>query len=149
MENNDIMTWSVVIAVIAFVILCVFLISLLRTAQRSLVTAQSTMQEVKGTVEGLQGEVNKLAESINVVADDIKGKLQSTDPLFDAVEDVGLLIREVTGTAREATESFTLSMRKQAASKEDSKDPPSWLQWAVIGSQVFRSVEKGWKQQKN
>ncbi|TFE25788.1 DUF948 domain-containing protein [Cohnella luojiensis] len=148
LENNDVMTWSIAIAMVAFVVLCGFLISLLKTAQRSLVTAQSAMQEVKETVEGLQGEVKKLAESVNAVTDDIRGKLQSTDPLFDAVQDVGILLSEVTGTAREAANSFTHSIRKQAASIEGKNIAPSWLQWAALGSRVVMGMQKGWKQQR-
>jgi uncharacterized protein YoxC len=146
LENNVIMTWSIMITAIAFVVLCVFLISLLRTAQRSLVTAQSAMQEVKGTVEGLQGEVKKLAESINDVADDIREKLQSTDPLFEAVQDVGLLLSEVTGTAREVTKTFTHSIKNQAASIESGSKHLSWLQWAALGSRVLMGIQNGWKQ---
>jgi uncharacterized protein YoxC len=149
LENNDIITASIAIAVIAFVVLCLFLISLLKTAQSSLLTAQSAMQEVKETVEGLQGEVKKLAESVNGVADDIRGKLQSTDPLFDAVQDVGLLLSEVTGTAREATKNLTNSIRKQAASIEPGSISPSWLQWAVLGSRLLISLRKGSKQQEH
>jgi len=145
LDNNDIMTWSIAIAVVAFVVLCGVLISLLRTAQRSLVTARSAMQEVKETVEGLQGEVTKLAKSVNDVADDIRGKLQSTNPLFNAVQDVGVLLSEVTGTAREATQSLTHSIRKQAASMDGKDVTPSWLQWAVVGSRVINSIQKGWK----
>lgn len=149
MDNNDIMTWSIAIAAVAFVVLCGFLISLLKTAQRSLVTAQSAMQEVKETVEGLQGEVKKLAESVNDVAEDIRGKLQSTDPLFDAVQDVGMLLSEVTGTAREATKGLAHSIRKQAASIEESDVvTPSWLRWAKLGSRIALSIHKGWKQQR-
>lgn len=144
--NHDIITISISIAVIAFVILCVFLISLLKTAQRSLITAQSAMQEVKETVEGLQGEVKKLAESVNKVADDIRGKLQSTDPLFTAVQDVGLMLSDVTGTAREAAKNLTNSIRKQAASMEPGSVSASWLQWAAIGSRILVSVRQGWKQ---
>jgi uncharacterized protein YoxC len=141
------MTWSIAVAAVAFVILCGFLISLLKMAQRSLVTAQSAMQEVKETVEGLQGEVKKLAESVNDVAEDIRGKLQSTDPLFDAVQDVGILLSEVTGTAREATKGLALSIRKQAASLEEGNGvSPSWLRWAALGSRVATSIHKGWKQ---
>ncbi|RED56770.1 DUF948 domain-containing protein [Cohnella lupini] len=145
MENNDIMTWCIAIAVVAFVVLCGFLISLMKTAQRSLVTAQSALQEVKETVEGLQGEVKKLAENVNDVAGDIRGKLQSTDPLFSAVQDVGIMLSEVTGTAREAAHSFTHSIRKQAASMEKKDMTPSWLQWAAMGSRVAMSIQKGWK----
>jgi uncharacterized protein YoxC len=150
LQNNDIISWSIVIAAAAFVVLCIVLMGLLRAAQRSLITAQSAMQEVKETVEGLQGEVRKLAESVNVVADDIRGKLQSVDPLFDAVEDVGVLLRDVTGTAREASKSLSHSIRKQAASIEPGSSlSPSWVQWAVLGSRVFMGLRKGWKQREH
>jgi uncharacterized protein YoxC len=147
LDNNDIVTWSIAIAVVAFVVLCIFLIHLLRTAQRSLITAQGAMQEVKETVEGLQGEVKKLAESVNDVADDLRGKLRSVDPLFDAVQDVGVLISEVTGSARLATKSLSHSLRKKAASMEPgSGSSPSWLQWATVGSRLFMGFRKGWTQ---
>ncbi|WP_239618501.1 DUF948 domain-containing protein [Cohnella mopanensis] len=149
MENNEIIAWSVALAAIAFVILCGFIISLLKTAQRSLVTAQSAMQEVKETVEGLQGEVKKLAESVNDTAENIKSKLQSTDPLFHAVQDVGVLISEVTGTARRATENLANTLREQTASKDGNNPSPSWLQWAALASRLIMSAQKGWKQQKD
>ncbi|WP_256761198.1 DUF948 domain-containing protein [Cohnella sp. WQ 127256] len=148
MENNDIMTWSVAIVAVSFVILCGFLISLLKTAQRSMVTAQSAMQEVKETVENLGDEVKKLAESVNEVADDISGKLQSTDPLFEAVQDVGILLSEVTGTARKVTQNFGHSMSQQATAAEENEVTPAWLEWAVLGARVVRSIQKGWKQQR-
>lgn len=135
-------------AAVAFVVLCGFLISLLRTAQRSLGTAQSAMQEVKETVEGLQGEVKKLAESVNDVADDLRGKLRSTDPLFDAVEDVGIALSELTGTARKAAKGFASSVREQAASTEGKQPLPSWLQWVALGSRVVTSLKNGREERK-
>ncbi|WP_158602440.1 DUF948 domain-containing protein [Cohnella endophytica] len=148
MANNDILVWIVAVAATAFVVLCGFLIALLRTAQRSLGTARSAMQEVKETVEGLQGEVKKLAESVNDVADDLRGKLKSTDPLFDAVQDVGIVLSELTGTAREAAKGFAHSVRKQAASSEGQQRIPSWLQWVVMGSRVATSLKQGWNERK-
>jgi uncharacterized protein YoxC len=146
MSNPLIIAISVALAAVAFVVLCGYLITFLKTAQGSLVTAQSAMQEVKETVEGLQGEVKKLAESVNDVADDVRGKLQSVDPLFDAVQDVGVLLSEVTGTAREATKSMGESLRRQAASIEKDKTMPNWLQWAAIGSKVYMGIRNSRKE---
>jgi uncharacterized protein YoxC len=145
LENNDIVTGSIVVAVIAFVVLCVFLIQLLRAAQRSLITAQGAIREVKETVESLQGDVKKLATNVNQVADDLQGKLRSVDPLFDAVEDVGKLLTDVTGTARIATHHLTQSFFKQSASKENNEMKlPNWLHWAAIGTRVIAGARKGW-----
>lgn len=147
MDNNDVVTWSIAIAAVAFVVLCAFLISLLRTAQRSLITAQSAMQEVKETVEGLQGEVKKLAETVNFVASDITGKLRRTDPLFEAVQDVGQILSQVTGTARVATHTISQAVRQKAAAMDTgAKGSPSWVKWAALGSRVAMGFKHGWKQ---
>jgi len=145
-DTNQIIAWSVAVAALAFVVLCGFLISLLRTAERSLAAAQSALQEVKSTVDGLHGEVRKLAGSVNEVASDVKGKLQSTDPLFHAVQDVGIILREVTGTAREATKSLSASLRKQAeATSRHGPAHPAWLKWVTLGSRIATAVRHGGK----
>jgi len=144
MGNQDLLAWSAAVAALAFVVLCGFLISLLRTARQSLMTAESALKEVKETVEGLRGEVGRLAVSVNDVASDVKGKLRSTDPLFLAVRDVGTLLSEVTGTAREATRSLTNTIRKKAAASEErAGSVPKWLEWAAIGSRIAVSLRKG------
>jgi len=143
LENNDILVWSVAIAVVAFVILCGFLVSLAITARRSLDTARSALQEAKESVEDLQGDVRKLTVNVNEVAGEVREKLQSTDPLFAAVKEVGIMLRELTGTAREATQSLANSIRNQAAAAETVKSTPSWLEWAILSSRLVMSIRKG------
>ncbi|TVX95498.1 DUF948 domain-containing protein [Cohnella terricola] len=143
MENHDILVWSVAIAVVAFVILCAFLISLAITARKSLVTARSALQEAKESVEDMREEVRKLAENVNEVTGDAREKLQSTDPLFAAVKDAGIMLRELTGTAREATESLSNTIRNQAASAETDKSISPWLEWAVLSARLVMNIRKG------
>ncbi|WP_372631644.1 DUF948 domain-containing protein [Cohnella sp.] len=143
MDNNDILAWSAALAALAFIVLCGFLISLLRTARESLITARSAFKEVKETVEELHDEVSRLAVSVNDVASDVKLKLRSTDPLFRAVQDVGAMLGELTGTAREATRSLSNAVRKQAAASEAEAGPvPNWLRWAAIGSRIVTRLRK-------
>ncbi len=144
MDSNELLAWSAVLASLAFVVLCGFLIALLRTARESLLTAQSALKEVTETVEGLQGEVRKLAVSVNDVASDVKHKLRSTDPLFHAVHDVGDMLSELTGTAREAARGLKKTVRRQAAVSEKAAGPlPNWLRWAAIGSRIVSGLMKG------
>jgi len=141
MDTNQIIAWSVAVAALAFVVLCGFLIALLRKAQSSLDTAQAAFREVKETVDGLQGEVRKLAGSVNDVASDVRGKLRSTDPLFQAVRDVGIILQEVTGTAREAAGNAARSLRKKSASPAgEGGGTPAWLKWAAIGSRIVTGI---------
>ncbi|MFB9277691.1 DUF948 domain-containing protein [Cohnella cellulosilytica] len=144
MDSNELLAWSVAVAALAFIVMCGFIIALLRTARESLMTAQVALKEVTATVEGLRGEVGKLAVSVNDVAADVKHKLRSTDPLFHAVHDVGDMLSELTGTAREAAHSLTKTVRRQAAASEESAGPvPKWLRWAAIGSRVVSGILKG------
>jgi uncharacterized protein YoxC len=146
LNTNAIIAWSLAAAAVAFVILCIFLISLLKTAQRSLVSARSAVDEVRETIEGLQGEVRKLAETINEVTTDVKGKLKATNPLFDAVQDVGLMLRDVTGTAREASRNLTHAVRRQAAAIDTGATPVKWIRWISLGTRVLSGLRTGWKE---
>lgn len=148
MTNNDIMAWSVAAAAVAFIVLCGYLISLLKTAQRSLGTAQSAMQEVKETVQELQGEVGKLAASVNAAAEDVRGKLKSVDPLFDVVQDVGVALGEVTGAAREAAKGFAKSARRQASALAGDGPVPSWLSKTAFAARVVTAVRQQWQGRK-
>ncbi|MFC5702263.1 DUF948 domain-containing protein [Cohnella faecalis] len=142
MSSNEIIAWSVAAAAASFMALCVFLILLLRATQ-------SAMREVKMTVESLQGDVKKLAATVTEVTDDIRGKLQSTDPLFDAVKDVGELLSEATGAARHASRGIAHAFNLQAAAathQADDAPTPAWLRWATIGARVAIGLRKGWQQ---
>ncbi|QTH40253.1 DUF948 domain-containing protein [Cohnella sp. LGH] len=146
MGNQEILAMSAAIAAVAFVFLCGFLIALLRTARQSLLAAESTLKEVKQTVEELRGEVGKLASSVNDAAFDVKGKLQSTDPFFAAIQDVGAILSDVTGTARKAARKWTDRFQKQAESAQEhaaESTPPQWLKWAAIGSRLAIGLKKG------
>ncbi|WP_169306646.1 DUF948 domain-containing protein [Cohnella pontilimi] len=149
MNTNEIIAWSLAAAAVAFVVLCIFLISLLKTAQRSLLSARSAVDEVKQTIEGLQGEIRQLAETINEVTTDVKGKLQATNPLFDAVQDVGLMLREVTGTAREASRNLTHAVRRQAAALDGGAPPLKWVRWISLGTRVLSGLRRGWNEHGN
>jgi uncharacterized protein YoxC len=148
LNNSGIIAWSLAAAAAAFVVLCIFLIGLLKSAQRSLASARSAIGEVKDTIEGLQGEVNKLAETINDVTTDVKGKLQATNPLFDAIQDVGVMLKEVTGTARETSLNLSHAVRRQAAAIESGTTPANWIRWVVLGTRVVEGLRKGWKEKR-
>lgn len=83
---------------------------------------------------------------MNDAAFDVKDKLQSTDPLFAAIQDVGAILSDVTGTARKAARKWTEKLQKQAESAEEhaaESTPPQWLKWAAIGSRIAIGLKKG------
>ncbi|XID95945.1 DUF948 domain-containing protein [Paenibacillaceae bacterium WGS1546] len=143
MANQDILAWSAALAAVAFVVLCGFTISLLLAAKRSLAVARSAMREAKETVESLQAEVKKLTDSVNEATNDVRDKLRSASPLFDAVQDVGILLSEMTGTAREAGKSIARAIRYQAAAMEGGTSFPSWLRLALAAAEIAMEARGG------
>lgn len=148
MTNNDLMAWSVVAIAAAFIVLCGYLIALLRTARRSLGTAQAALQEVKSTVQELQGEVVKLGETVNAAAEDVRWKLASIDPLFGAVKQAGAALNEMTSVAREAAHGVAEKVRERFSSEGAKERHRSWIGKATDAVRVASLVGKAWMERK-
>lgn len=146
MDSNDIIAWSVAVAALAFAFLCIYLIKTLREAQRSLASAKSAVDEVKQTIDGLQGEIKRLTHTVTDITADVRGKLQATNPLFDAVKDVGLMLRDVTGSARDASHSFASALRRQASAIDSGETKLGWLKWAGLGMRIVNGIRSNWKE---
>ncbi|WP_164472578.1 DUF948 domain-containing protein [Cohnella candidum] len=146
MNTNAIIAWSVAVAAVAFAALCVYLVTVLKDVRRSLVSAKSTVDEVNQTIGSLQGEIQRLTHTVNGITSDVQGKLQATDPLFDAVRDVGVMLRDVTGTARETAHSFSRAMRRKASEIDSGAAKLSWLRYAALGMRVVSGLKNGWQQ---
>jgi uncharacterized protein YoxC len=148
LNSNDIIAGSTAVAAVAFAVLCIYLITVLKSARQSLDSAKLAVDEVKVTIDGLQGEIKRLTYTVNEITTDVKGKLQATDPLFDAVRDVGVMLRDVTGSARDATFSFSRAMRRKASELDSGAAKLGWMRWAALGVRVASGIRDGWKNQK-
>ncbi|MEK0316273.1 DUF948 domain-containing protein [Cohnella sp. 56] len=93
---------SVAVAAIAFAGLAVYLILTLRRGMTTLGETNKTLAEVRNAVHGLTQEASQLIRNANQVTRDVKGKIQTIDPLFESVHDVGEVIQTVTDSVKKA-----------------------------------------------
>ncbi|CAI6087287.1 DUF948 domain-containing protein [Cohnella sp. JJ-181] len=93
---------SVAVAAIAFAGLALYLIQTLRKGMITLGETNKTLAEVRNAVHGLTGEASQLIRSANQVTRDVKGKIQTIDPLLESVHDVGEVIQTVTESVKKA-----------------------------------------------
>lgn len=93
---------SVAVAAIAFAGLAVYLILTLRKGMTTLGETNKTLAEVRNAVHGLTQEASQLIRNANQVTRDVKGKMQTIDPLFESAHDVGEVIQTVTDSVKKA-----------------------------------------------
>lgn len=93
---------SVAVAAIAFAGLAAYLILTLRKGMTTLAETNKTLAEVRSAVHGLTQEASGLIRNANQVTRDVKGKMQTIDPLFESAHDVGEVIQTVTESVKRA-----------------------------------------------
>ncbi|PYZ92275.1 hypothetical protein CR194_15675 [Salipaludibacillus keqinensis] len=102
--------WSVGIAAVAFVFLVVFLIMTLRKLMATLAETKETLSDARKSVNSITDEAEDLIHEANKISVDVKGKMESVDPLVESVRDMGEMLH-----------SATSSMKRTALKKENRK----------------------------
>ncbi|WP_430788570.1 DUF948 domain-containing protein [Virgibacillus flavescens] len=106
--------WSVGIAAVAFVALVVFLILTLRKLMATLAETKETLSDARQSVNSITDEAEELIHEANKISVDVKGKMESVDPLVESVRDVGEMLHNATS-----------SMKRNALGKENRKNIPT------------------------
>lgn len=126
----DILLAVLVVAVIALVVV---LIRTIIKVTAILGTVNETVAEVKRTVNVVTTDVNQLSQEVqgllqksNILLNDVNGKMGKTDPLFQAVGDLGTSVSNINRTANKAAQRLTFR-----------KTPKSSL-FAKTASSLFR-----------
>ncbi|MCE7792266.1 DUF948 domain-containing protein [Salipaludibacillus sp. CUR1] len=102
--------WSVGIAAVAFVFLVVFLVLTLRKLMATLAETKKTLSDARESVNSITDEAEELIHEANKISVDVKGKMESVDPLVDSVRDMGEMLHNATS-----------SMKRTALKKENRK----------------------------
>lgn len=99
------MLWQISVAIIAvaFAVLVVFLIKTLKTAQESLDNVSKTLKEVQGTIDELGYEVKQTVRHANEITVDVEHKMKQIDPVMVSVKNLGEVLAEVTGAAKQVS----------------------------------------------
>lgn len=118
------MTWGEIaglIAAIAFAVLVVYIVLLLRQLTKTISEVTKTVDEANETiailrkdVDGLSVEAQGLLNKSNVLLDDVNGKVAKIDPLFTAIGDIGITVSDVNDSTRNLVLSITGTANEKA-----------------------------------
>lgn len=102
------------IAAIAFAVLVVFLVIVLLKVSKVIGELSNTVKEANSSLrvitkdaDNLLIEVEGLLNKSNTTLDDVNGKLGKTDPLFQAVGDLGVSVSSLNSSTRNLTDRVT------------------------------------------
>lgn len=109
----------IAIIALAFVALVITVVVLAKGFQQTLFEVNQTLAEVRKELDGLGGRTSKVIEHTNQVSYDIKRKLESLDPIFNALSNVGDYLEHKTFSLRK--ESLDSSHKESRLSDVDSE----------------------------
>ncbi|WP_020617036.1 DUF948 domain-containing protein [Paenibacillus daejeonensis] len=105
---------SVVVAVLAFSCLVYYVIQILNKGMSTLSETNKTLTEVRNAVHGLTKEAGQFIHTANEISTEVKGKMETIDPLLESVHDVGEVLQNVTDSVKKATTRTTQEANPQS-----------------------------------
>lgn len=98
---------SVAVIALAFTALVFYLIAFIRSSQVTLGQVNQTLSDARKQIDQLSGEAKKVIEHANQMSTDLQTKMETLDPIFNAVEDLGNLLENKTNSLKEKLKSPT------------------------------------------
>ena len=92
---------GVLIIAVAFAVLVVYLVLLLRKISDTVDESRQTIKLLTSDVNVTLYQANELLAKTNVLVEDINGKVATSDPLFTAVADLSTSVSDLNYQARE------------------------------------------------
>jgi uncharacterized protein YoxC len=106
---------SVAFVAVAFICLVIFLILTLRKGMTTLTETNTTLVDVRNAIHGLSGEASQLIHTANQVTKDVKGKIQTIDPIFESAHNVGEVLQTVTESVKKTAVQIGQTMNQEPA----------------------------------
>lgn len=91
-----IMEISVALIALAIVVLVIYLIVFLKAVRKTLIQVNHTLIEVRKHLDDVGGQASKILQHTNQVSYDLKKKMESLDPIFNAFSNVGDYLEQKT-----------------------------------------------------
>lgn len=135
----------IAIIALAFVALVITVIVLAKGFQKTLVEVNQTLAEVRKELDGLGGKTSKVIEHTNQVSYDLKRKLESLDPIFNTLFNVGDFLEHKTFALRKEALASTHETLDETASQESIK-AGDVLELMDIGIRLWQKIKKRRKQ---
>lgn len=114
---------AALIAALAFVVLVVFICisftkvnKVLDEVQQTVTKLNTTIDVVTKDVDNLSIEVEGLLNKTNTLVDDLNQKLGKTDPMFEAIGEVGVSVSELNQSTKDMTNHLVAGIGKKPSS---------------------------------
>ncbi len=95
---------SIAIFSISFLVLVIYLISMIKTARSTFKEIDFTLIELRKQIDHTGEEVKKIIEQTNYLTIDFRDKLESLNSIFNTASNIGEVLEEVTDSIK--TEAF-------------------------------------------
>ncbi len=114
---------SVALVAVAFVVLVYFLSGALKSLQITLNHVAVTLESLEKQLDGVTRETTDLLHKTNQLAEDVQKKSDSLNNVFSAVQDFGQSVQKVNQSVRKVTDQITVETERQ------SKQISQAVQW--------------------
>lgn len=121
------MVWEISVAgiALALVVLIIFLIKALMTAERTMVKSAQALQEVQKKVDELSIDIRQFVKQAKDITSDLQLKMKQIDPILESVKNTGDLINEVSSITKQATSLIGRIKQPQGGSSSRRISPPN------------------------
>lgn len=117
---------SVAVIAIAFVVLIIYLITIIRALRNTLGQVDQTLVEVRKQLSEVGGQAQKVMEHTNQMSFDLKRKVESFHPIFNAVNNAGEILEHKTSILKK--DFFNFSSGKCDLSDESFEEKKKFYQ---------------------
>lgn len=138
---------SVAVIAFAFVILVIYLITMIKALNTTLGQVNQTLSETRKQMDELGGQALKVIEHTNQISYDVKKKIEAIDPVFNAVEDVGEILEHHTSSLKKEyissdEEESLFQFRKKELPSKKLTTVAAILELGAIGFELWQKLKK-------
>lgn len=131
---------GILLIVIAFCILVLYLIQLIRSLQKSLLQVDIIMGELQNSVGPLAEETVKLLQNSNSLAESVNQKINAFDPLFQSISNLGEIAEESTEATKKKFHAKHLVEESQK--KEWTDTLAELVELVAFGAMAWHQYQK-------
>lgn len=137
---------SISVAALAFVVLTVYIISLIQRVKTTLQNTEEALMDIRKQADRIVKDSEALIKSTHEMTDQLNQKLKSFDSLFHSVKNIGEAVNQTSTSFKEASAAVTQTMKsgvRETVHKRGGAivETLKWLQHTL-------DVWNAWKSQK-
>lgn len=133
-----IISLSVALIAIAFVVLVIYLAKVLKSLQVTLTSVSNTLNGLEKQLQGVTTETTLLLHKTNAITADLQEKVEGLTSVVDSVKDIGTTVNRFNGSLQTITTSFDKHV------EENKGKILQIMQW----SDVLLELKDKWKERK-